>query len=137
SVGTDTLVLYNGTKDDLKGALMAATNAKRGTKQDVRHLNEVLSGASPFEFMRVDLGAMARIALPLIEQFDGPTGMPVGMLDGISIPMTTHSGLTAKKWMGGMSIDLKDVGKLAMMAIVAGPFENAPAEEEPVLRDAE
>lgn len=121
SVGSDTLVLYNGTRDDLKNALLAATKAKRGTTQDIVRLNGALTGASPFEFMRVDLGAMARTAIPIFEKFEGPSGIPEEMLDGISVPMTTHSGMTAKKWMGGMSIDLRDLGKLAMMVMTFAP----------------
>jgi len=121
SVGSDTLVLYNGTMDDLKNALLAATKAKRGTTQDIVRLNGALTGASPFEFMRVDLGVMARTAIPIFEKFEGPSGIPEEMLDGISVPMTTHSGMTAKKWMGGMSIDLRDLGKLAMMVMTFAP----------------
>ncbi len=133
-VGTDTLVLYNGDKETLLAALVAAKNATRGTSPDIARLGKSLGTASPFSFMRLELGQLAREIVPIIEQFEGPLPFPKELLADIAMPLTLHRGMSSSSWFGGLSLDLKDAGKLVQIAMRARATESsepAPASTSP------
>ncbi|MBC8451503.1 MAG: hypothetical protein H8D72_02210, partial [Planctomycetes bacterium] len=95
TVGAQTLMLYNGGRNDIALALKSVKANPGLASSELRLLADKVGDAYPFAVYRFNLGPFAAGMIRMAEGMGESTGVPAGVpetLDGISIPMSIFEG---------------------------------------------
>ena len=129
TVGEQTLVLYNGSREDIAEALRAVKRRAGAVRPELGRLADKLGDAYPFSVYRFDLGPFAAGMMRLAESLGESTDAPAGMaetLQGISIPLSIFEGVDSTRLFQGLHLDLNEGNKLVNLFQQMRSPESAP-----------
>jgi len=119
TVGKQTLMIYNGDRDSIAGALRAIQKRPGTNVPALKATAAKLGDAYPFGVYHIDLGPFAAgimgFAIASGEGADIPPGMP-DMVKDVHVPLTIFEGLTSSRLFQGIHIDVAEAGKLIELA---------------------
>jgi hypothetical protein len=120
SIGSQTLMVYNGDRDSIAQALRGAKDRPGTASPLLQREAALLGNAYPYGFYHVNIGPFAAGIFRMAEQNGDATGAPAGLADklqGLDIPLTFREGLTSERFFQGLSIDFAGIGPLVEMAM--------------------
>lgn len=119
TVGKQTLMIYNGDRESIAGALRAVQKRPGTELPALKATADALGDAYPFGVYHLDLGPFAanmmNLAISTGEGADIPPGLPSRVQD-VHVPLTVFEGLTSARMFQGIHIDVAEAGKLIELA---------------------